>query len=598
MTIKKTIISLYPSPFDNQIRHEYNASIFKNGDLFSYEEGKLSSIKNDGIGIFPERSLFYGLKELKLDIKKVSKWVFPKTKKKISEEEFYNFFNLLCKAYTGKKSNFNKWLKKKVNFVRHHDLHIYNAFGSSGFSNSFYFSSDGGGDLGDERNSSWGTIKNFTIKENGNAFGKNGISTFHAFVTEACGFRNENGKLSGLSSYGKINKELYKKFNNLITVSKKGIFFNRQRYNITKPDFNIVNVDSYDRNKILNFKISSTNVLKICKKYKLEDIAATAEEVVCDNVLLFLKIIKNKSFKKINNAIFTGGLFLNIKLNEKIEQSKIFKKCYFTMAPSDSGLSLGGIFSEKVKLNKKYYSKYGLTPYLGPSFKNNQILLLAKSHSLRAKKYSNKIITKDIAKELSKGKIVGLFNGKAEYGQRSLGARSILADPAKKGVKSKINLLLKKRDWFMPFAPAILDKYYNDYFKDSIPSLYMQKAQKINTSKIKQIKAGVHVDNTCRIQFVEKKLNKYFWNIINEFRKKTGIPCILNTSFNRHGISTISTPRQAIEHFMENCFDILYFNNLKIEKKEKQNIKLQNTLTSEKKLLIKENKNWSKKIFN
>jgi carbamoyltransferase len=147
----------------------------------------------------------------------------------------------------------------------------------------------------------------------------------------------------------------------------------------------------------------------------------------------------------------------------------------------------------------------------------------------------------------------------------------------------------------MPFAPSILDKYYKYYFNDKFPSIYMQKAQKINNEKI-FIPSAIHVDNTCRVHLVDKKISKFFWDIINSFKKITGIPMLLNTSFNRHGIATIGHPRQAVEHLMEDCFDILYINHFKITKKNmKISNKIKMSLIDEKKLLRSENQQWLKK---
>ena len=595
--MKKIIASIYPAPFDTQLRHEINSSIFKDGDIYSYEEGKLSTIKNDPVGMFPERSFFLGLKELNVKPDKIDKWVFPKPKRKILINDYYLFFKNFCKAYLGTKEKFKSWFLKKVKFIKHHDLHIYNAIGSSNFKECFYISSDGGGDLGDNRNTSWGIYKNKKIFEKGKIFGTNSLSSFHAFVTEACGFRNENGKLSGLSSYGQIRKELYISFSELLKIKKNGIYFNRKRYNQTKPNFKKLQPDSYDRNKIINFNQSNTNILELCSGYLIQDIAATAEKILSDKMLEYLTNIKKKLPKNLNNAVYSGGLFLNVKLNEQISQKKIFKNNFFTMSPSDAGLSLGGIFSQKIKVKKKYFSNYGLSPYLGPSYNSEEIKNTLLKYDLKVTQIK-KDIEKDIAYEISKGKIIGLFNGRAEHGQRSLGARSIIADPRRSTSKQIVNLKLKKRDWFMPFAPSIIDVQYNYYFKDKFPSLYMQRAQRLIKGK-HLIPSAVHIDETCRVQYVDKKISPFYWKIINAFYSKTQVPMLLNTSFNRHGISTISFPRQAIEHLMEGCFDILYIEKFKVVKKNSKLIKLKRKeIISEKKFLALENEKWLNKNKN
>ena len=285
---------------------------------------------------------------------------------------------------------------------------------------------------------------------------------------------------------------------------------------------------------------------------------------------------------KSTKLFFLGGLFLNVNLNAKIENSKIFQNTFFPPAPSDSGLALGGILSQVKNFNLST-SKLGISPLMGPSFSDTEIKNYLKRFKLYFKK--EKYIHRDIAYNISKNKIVGIFNGRAEYGQRSLGSRSIIADPRNKNSKYKLNLILKKRDWFMPFAPAIIDNQYNKWFnKQNQPSMYMQKAIKINEDKKQFIPSAVHVDGTCRAQYVCKKF-KNFWKIINEFYKITGIPLVLNTSFNTHGISTISTPKQAIEHLLEGCIDVLYINSYKVELLKNRKIKkIKNKKISEKNL--------------
>jgi len=265
------------------------------------------------------------------------------------------------------------------------------------------------------------------------------------------------------------------------------------------------------------------------------------------------------------------------------------------VAPTDIGLSLGAIlfFLKQCKKNIKI-NKYGLNPFLGPSF--SQLECLDILHKFRLNYKIRNDFAKAAAKYISNGKIVGVFDGRAEYGQRSLGARSILADPRRITSKQKLNLHLKKRDWFMPFAPSILEEDFEEWFGDSQKSYYMQSANKIiDKNKILKIPAAVHVDGTCRVQLVDKELNKNYWNIINNFKKITGIPLLLNTSFNRHGISTISSPRQAIEHLLEGCVDVLYLEGIEIELKKNRKIKKKRlSFDNENYLLMNTNLDWLK----
>jgi len=590
--MNKTVASIYPCPFDQQIRHELNSAIYHNGNLYAYEEAKISTIKNDGVSQFPERSLLLGLKELKIRPKDIKTWILPKPKR-YNQDSMYLFFSFL-KAYNGKKNDFKKWIKKSVKFIKHHDLHVYHSIGSSNKNKGIYLSIDGGGDNGDNRNTTWGTFnKRINLKEYGNLRGLNGLANFHAFITEYCGFRSENGKTSGLSAYGKNQIELSKKLKKVLKVNKNGISFDRKRFNKSKVKPGNFEIDSYDRVKIFRCDISKTNISQICEGYLPQDIAFTAEKIISEYLISFLKRVKKDHFTNLEDIVFSGGLFLNVKINNDIEKSLIFKNCFFPMAPSDSGLSLGGLFSQRIKVNKKYFSKNGLTPLIGPSFKKQEIIKIMNAFNLSYNKPLN--LSKDIAKEIKNQNIIGTFNGRAEFGQRSLGSRSILADPRNKNSKNKINQKIKRRDWFMPFAPAVLDTKYQNYFKSNNPSMYMQLAEEISKKFNSVIPSAIHCNNTCRVQYVDKKIFPFFWKIIYEFNKLTSIPMVLNTSFNRHGISTIASPRQAIEHLLEGNIDILYLDDFKITLKQnrivKKNIK-QNLNTNEKLLLKIFNKKW------
>ena len=225
-----------------------------------------------------------------------------------------------------------------------------------------------------------------------------------------------------------------------------------------------------------------------------------------------------------------------------------------------------------------------LSPYLGASFGKNEIEKLIDDYNLKHSKTKNP--WKDCAKLLAKGKVVGWFQGKAELGPRSLGSRSVLADPRNINNKARVNQLLKKRDWFMPYAPSILEDKIEFFFK-KILTPYMSFALKIKKNA-NLIPAAVHVDNSCRPQTVNKFTNKNFYKLIKEFYKITGVPAVLNTSFNRHGIATIGTPRHAIDHLLNGCIDILIIDNFIVYSNTK--IKKSNTsLLSEKYYLFIEN---------
>lgn len=210
-----------------------------------------------------------------------------------------------------------------------------------------------------------------------------------------------------------------------------------------------------------------------------------------------------------------------------------------------------------------YRSRDGIaTPYLGPSFSDAVVKKQLQKFSIELNMLSDEELADTIVSDIIKGKIVGFFRGRAEYGPRSLGSWSILADPRLVSSKMRLNQLLKRRDWFMPFAPSILAEHLKDWVSDDVlHSPYMQLAINCNPEKSHNIPSGVHKDGSARFQTVHRDLNSFYYLVIEKFYRLTGIPMLLNTSFNRHGIATISNPLQALEHLSQHCIDSLSINN-------------------------------------
>jgi carbamoyltransferase len=582
------IASLYHCPLDYaQIAHDMSCAIITKNKIYAYEEEKLTSLKNESTVKFPEKSLLSGLKELNIKPEEVTDWVFPEPSKKIEINDFKLFFCDLLKAtkYNSKKS-FKKWFKKKVHFIPHHLSHASLAFYTSKFKSAAFLTKDGGGDLGDPRGFVFGEFnKNkMTIKRQSYSF-KN-LSLFHDYLTDALGFSYfSNGKTSGLAAYGKIRDELKKKFSSLLEVKNNGISFKCKRFKVSDVNIKKFKNHSYERYKVLRSYPSDTNIFRLSKDYLPIDIAATGEEVLKEKLLELLK--KLRKITKKQNLVCSGGLFQNVSLNNLIVKSKIFKNCFFPMANSDAGLSLGAALYIKYSIKKMQRRLFDFSPYLGPSFSSTDIKLELDSYRLNYRNF-NTGLEKYVAHKILKGYVVGWFQGRGEYGPRSLGNRSILADPRSYNSKIRVNQLLKKRDWFMPFAPSINYEYAKKIINLKFYSAYMQIAFNINKKFHKQIKSSIHHDNTSRIHMVKREQNYRYWKLLNEIKKKIGVPVVLNTSFNRHGIATISTPRQAIEHAMEGCMDLLVIDNyvIEVKKNRKFNKKKQKTF-SEKESLIK-----------
>ncbi len=419
----------------------------------------------------------------------------------------------------------SKELKNKpIEFIDHHLSHASAAFYSFEFNESLVVSFDGFGD------GYSGKIYLFKDNEFENLFEANALDSFGLFyslVTVFLGYKEHKheGKITGLAAFGNA-KKIKEKFPFKISSNMK------------------LKYTGYLGNKGIKF------LEKKLSGYKKEDIAAwlqeNTEKYVCEIVSCFIKRTGQK------NICLVGGLFSNIKLNQKIHEIKDIENIYIYPAMSDTGISHGAICATLKQKNKLE------NVFLGPDYSNKEIENVLKKTNLNYKKADN--IEKGVAKMISAGKIVARFNGKMEWGPRALGNRSILVQATDKKINKTLNEKLKRTE-FMPFAPVILERFVKEYIKDTKGAEFTSKFMNISfpvTEKMKkQCPAAVHVDGTARPQILEKFDNPSYYKVLDEYYKITGIPVIINTSFNFHGEPIVMTPEQAIQSYLKTGLDYL-----------------------------------------
>jgi carbamoyltransferase len=288
-------------------------------------------------------------------------------------------------------------------------------------------------------------------------------------------------------------------------------------------------------------------------------------------MIKYIKYWLKKTGKK--NIILAGGLFANVKLNQFIHELKEVKNIYIHPGMGDEGLALGSSFLSLKEKKKSIKRKNLKNVYFGEEFSNQEILkILEKKNDIKYTKYSNKSLAKKVAKDLSDGKIIGLFTLRMEYGPRALGARTILADPRDKTINDWLNKRLHRTE-FMPFAPVVLEEEAEKIFDNTKGAKYTSKFMTItfnvNKNWIKKIPAVTHIDNTARPQFIDKKTNLKYYLIIEEFYRITGIPLTINTSFNMHEEPIIDNPKNAIRSLKNGAIDYLVLENYIVEVKNK-----------------------------
>ena len=259
---------------------------------------------------------------------------------------------------------------------------------------------------------------------------------------------------------------------------------------------------------------------------------------------------------------------MNCVYNGKLLKNKTYKNSYIPSCPDDLGVSVGALLLTSSRLNPKKVNKNhnNKSCFWGPSFNDSEILNTIKTFKL---KYSQpKNLYEEVAKDISNKKIIGWFQGNMEFGHRALGNRSILADPRHIEMQSRVNKAIKFRETFRPFAPAVIAEKSHQIFemKKNTEINFMERAVYVKKNWRKKIQAVCHIDNTARVQTVSKNTNLKFYKLIEEYYKLTGIPLLLNTSYNLNGEPIVCSPTDAIRTFFFMWFGCFDFRSFKIEK--------------------------------
>jgi carbamoyltransferase len=264
------------------------------------------------------------------------------------------------------------------------------------------------------------------------------------------------------------------------------------------------------------------------------------------------------------NLCMAGGVALNSKANGKIAASGLVDKFFVQPAASDDGVALGAALAPYLDGGGKLPNRPMRHAYLGPVFEDAAIEPVLNTYKLRYRRLDDVAAT--VAELLSQGKIIGWFQGRMEFGPRALGSRSILADPRDPEMNAKVNNAVKFREWWRPFAPSFKKEAASDYLESATDSPFMILTAQVRPDKRSIIPAVTHVDGSARPQTVEKDVNPLYWRLIDEFGKRTGVPVIMNTSFNLRGEAIVHTPTDAVRTFFSSGMDALCIGSFLVEK--------------------------------
>ena len=549
--------------------HDTSACLMKNGILLAAcEEERYTKEKHTRD--FPKNAINDCLKKAKISINDIDEITFSYDPSLLKIENFQNIISTSRENF--EISDFKKlkelrsqdfqladFIKNELNFSGkitshlHHLCHLASCYYPSGFEDALVISHDGIGEVDCSlmATASKGTI---SIFHHGNQW-PNSLGLLYAAITDYLGWKynSDEGIVMGLASYGDDTQIVESIGKSYREIFKEIIVPDRFNYKIDRTWVAFHEV----RSKWVSDKFVNTFGPKRNFNGPIEDhhkhIACALQNRLEEIILEQLKKCKEKfNLKKL---CFAGGIALNCSLNGKILQSGLFDEIFIPPASGDNGTAIGACYlSSKLHLPNLEFNRLD-NYYKGSSFNDEEIKTALEFHNV---KYSEpKKFSKYVAMKLKDQKIIGWFQEGAEFGPRALGNRSILTSPFPIEMKDILNSRVKFRESFRPFAPSILSEFTCDYFEIKQSSPHMLIAVNVKPEKINEIPAVVHVDNSARVQTVNKTDNPTFRKLIESFYEETKCPVLLNTSFNVKGQPIVNTPDDAIKCFLSTNIDVL-----------------------------------------
>ncbi|HTT32415.1 MAG TPA: carbamoyltransferase [Methylomirabilota bacterium] len=438
-------------------------------------------------------------------------------------------------------------MRAKKRFVDHHLAHAISAYGCSGFDEAAVVVMDGRGAW--EATSIWhgrgGRLEHLlTIPF------PDSIGFFYSGFTEFLGFQpnSDEWKVMGLAPYGRPGVDLS------AFIDVKAMPYHVAARQIAGNGTTFL--------AKANALLGAPRVPESEIEERHKDIAYAVQDACEAAMMNVVKLAIEKT--RCRNVCLAGGVALNSKANGKILASGTVEKFFVQPAASDDGVALGAALAPYLDSNGKLPDKPMRHGYWGPCFSDEAIESALRTYKLRYKRLSDPAAA--AAELLSQGKILGWFQGRMEFGPRALGSRSILADPRDPEMNAKVNNAVKFREWWRPFAPSLKKETAGEFLESATDSPFMILTAQVRPEKRSMIPSVTHVDGSARPQTVEKEISPLYWRLIDEFGKRTGVPVVMNTSFNLRGEAIVHTPTDAIRTFYSSGMDGLVIGSFQVEK--------------------------------
>ncbi len=466
-----------------------------------------------------------------------------------------------------------KRIRARYHRVEHHLAHLASTFFVSPFDQAAVLSADG---LGDFASTMWATGEGNRLRVHGAVAFPHSLGMYYTAITQYLGFWKfgDEYKVMGLAAYGEpVYLEEFRRIlqsNGVLGFRLNLAYFSHHH---TGPDMTWREADKTPQlgrifSPYLEQQLGPTRAPHEPVEQRHRNAAATMQARLEEVLFDLLTTLQRRTGHRA--LCLAGGVAFNCVANGKIFDRTPFEHLYVQPAAGDAGLAVGAayyVYHQVLGRPRTFAMEH---PYWGPSYSQEQIRAALKRSPIAGSEFQvtelpEEELAKATAKEIVGGKIVGWFQGRAEWGPRALGNRSIVVDPRRAEMKDILNQRIKHREMFRPFAPSILEEATDEYFEKAYPSPFMALAYAVRPEKRKEIPAPTHVDGTGRLQTVSRTVNPRYWRLIREFANLTGVPVVLNTSFNENE-PIVCRPEEAIECFLRTKMDVLVLGNTIVRK--------------------------------
>ena len=563
------------------------ACLLVDGDLVAYvEEERLVRVKHAD-GLFPIRSIEYCLKAGGLEVQDLDCFAYGWNAPAYSDGTMAAFYEQVNEAHPPNAGT-RSWQQRNLSwfhedalterlraevvrhfgvekvpplrFYPHHRSHAVTAYHYSPFDEALVLTVDGSGD---QHTTVVWEGRDASLEPLWEGFVPDSLGWFYAAITEYLGFRAYDGeyKVMGLAAYGRPHEEFRSKLEQVVAPGPQGFDFSVDPRFIHHGAHTFSGRFTDELVDLLGLppRVGATPIEPIH-----EDLAFAAQELLEETVLRLVTHFQEQT--GLRRLCIAGGVGLKVKMNSRLQRSGLFDDVFAFPIPSDSGCGIGaaaGIWQDESEGSGRRVPPLSHV-YLGPSFSDEEI-----EETLRLDGIEHRVcedVAEEAAELLAAGKVVGWFQSRLEGGPRALGARSILADPRDVTSRDRVNGAIKFREYWRPFCPSMTEEAAQHYLVGCEQAPYMITAFEATEQAAADVPAVVHVDNTVRLQTVDRDTNPRYRALLDAFERRTGVAVVLNTSFNVKGEAIVNTPRDALRTFWSTGLDALAIGNCIVEK--------------------------------